>query len=103
MPSIGGRNLEKTFMGKMHAERDETDHARFVWKVDGRTVLTTELFPRRLRAISAPGLIGQIARVQLLLPGGAPALAKLVNCTMSEGEWRDHVKAVAERDTRRRL
>jgi hypothetical protein len=101
MPMLNGRDLHKTYVGKMEATRDETDHSLYVWELGGRTCLSTEL-STPFEDMSS-GLVSHIARRQLLLPGGAADLARLVRCTMSREQWRVHVLAVADSGTRRIL
>jgi len=85
----------------MAARQDETDHSRYVWEVDGRKCLSTEL-STPFDDLSA-GLVSHIARRQLLLSGGAADLVRLVRCSMTREEWQAHVQNVADAGDRRVL
>ena len=85
----------------MEADVSETDHRMYVWRVDGRAVLRTEL-STPLRDVGT-GLIAHIARKQLLLKDGAKDLAALVACTYTQESWREHLSTVAQDSARRLL
>lgn len=87
------------FRGKMEAEVSEGDHRFYVWRVEGRAVLKTQL-STPFKDISAK-LVSIIAR-QLQLPDGGSQLAQLVNCTITREQWRAHVASLADGGARRR-
>ncbi len=85
----------------MGAEVSETDHRMYVWRVDGRAVLRTEL-STPLRDVGS-SLVAHIARKQLQLTNGAKDLAALVECTYTKEAWGEHLAKVAQDSTRRIL
>jgi hypothetical protein len=99
VPNLSARDVDATFRGKMEAEVGETDHRVYVWRLDGRAVLRTEL-STPLRELG-PSLVAHIARRQLHLPNGPKSLVELVSCRMSREAWWEHVAIVAQDETRR--
>jgi len=99
VPSLAARDVDQAFQRKMQAEVDEGDHRFYVWRIDGRAVLRTEL-STPLRDLSA-GLVSAIAR-QLLLRN-ASELRELVQCTKSREWWWQHVHDQADAARRRLL
>jgi hypothetical protein len=85
----------------MQAAVDDDDHRAYIWWIDGRAAIRTEL-STPLRSIGS-ALVGQIAREQLHLPRGAPQLRELVACTMTREQWWAHVASIAAAGSRRLL
>ena len=82
--------MDRTFQGKMGATVREASHRYYTWSVNGKVVLSTML-STPTRGDRDKSLVAHIASRQLKLPGGAAALKRLCDCTMTAEEWQAHV------------
>jgi hypothetical protein len=98
---LDARDIDRVYRGKMRAAVDDDDHRVYVWWLDGRAVIRTEL-STPFSSIGS-SLVGEIARAQLRLPRGAPQLRELVACTMTCEQWWAHVASIAAAGSRRLL